>query len=246
MAGDQWLFSKDDLKYTPTVTEGFTVQQEQQDRTKGCLYLLAIATKLNLSQLAVATACTFFHRFYMRRSMMRYHVYDIAATSLFVATKVEESTRRIKDFVNVCAQKAQKNDKLILTEDSKDFIKWKDTMLCNEATLLETLCFDISIEHPHTHLLEMGKRFDVPAVCIKQAWMILYQALGLPLCLLYRPNLIAAAALLLACYLLGEDPPGTSSWESVGVDPGQANELAIEILEFFEQHYIKKAQQPMH
>lgn len=43
----------------------------------------------------------------------------MAATSLFVATKVEESTRRIKDFINACAQKAAKNDKLTLEEGSK-------------------------------------------------------------------------------------------------------------------------------
>lgn len=43
----------------------------------------------------------------------------MAATSLLVAAKVEESTRRIKDFVNACAQKAAKNDKLVLDENSK-------------------------------------------------------------------------------------------------------------------------------
>lgn len=36
-----------------------------------------------------------------------------------MATKVEECTRRIKDIVIVCAQKAQKNDKLSLEEGSK-------------------------------------------------------------------------------------------------------------------------------
>jgi hypothetical protein len=32
---------------------------------------------------------------------------------------VEESTRRLKDIVIVCAQKGQKNDKLKLDEDAK-------------------------------------------------------------------------------------------------------------------------------
>lgn len=44
---------------------------------------------------------------------------DIAATCLFVATKVEECTRRLRDIVIACAQKGQKNDKLKLEEDSK-------------------------------------------------------------------------------------------------------------------------------
>lgn len=85
----------------------------------------------------VVTATTYFHRFFMRQSMVRYHVYvcmliikfqychnklllqDIAATCLFVATKVEECTRRLRDIVIACAQKGQKNDKLKLEEDSK-------------------------------------------------------------------------------------------------------------------------------
>jgi protein BUR2 len=38
---------------------------------------------------------------------------------LFLSTKVEENTRKLRDIVNACAQKAQKNEKLQLTEDSK-------------------------------------------------------------------------------------------------------------------------------
>ncbi|KAI9245118.1 cyclin-like protein [Phascolomyces articulosus] len=250
MVNDQWYFSKDDFLCTPSVMEGMTVQQEQMDRTKGCLYLLAIASKLNFTrpQLAVATACTFFHRFFMRQSMQRFHVYDIAATSLFVATKVEECTRRIKDFVNVCAQKAQKNDRLQLTEDSKDFNKWKDTMLCNETILLQTLCFDIAIEHPQACLLDMEKELGLSQACTRRAWIFLYQSLGAPLCLLYKPKTIAAAALVLAWQFSENDQqaPPENWWEVIGVDPGQVYELAVEMLEFDEEHYPRKPSTPHH
>lgn len=73
----------------------------------------------------------------------------------------------------VCAQKAQKNDKLNLAEDSKvlkreikerdllrkkkkkDFLKWKETLLRYEVTLLETLCFDLTVQQAHTSLCEL-------------------------------------------------------------------------------------------
>lgn len=63
----------------------------------------------------------------------------MAATCLYVATKVEESTRRIKDFVQACAQKASKNDKLQLTEDSKVSRGW-DIKANREIEKVKLLC----------------------------------------------------------------------------------------------------------
>ncbi|KAI8381579.1 cyclin-like protein [Radiomyces spectabilis] len=245
MSADQWYFSRDELFDTPSIADGVSFAQEQMDRIKGCHYLLAVGAKLNLPQLVVVTAATFFHRFFMRQSMKRFHVYDIAATSLFVATKVEECTRRIKDFVNACAQKAQKNDKLYLEEGSKDFVKWKDTMLHNEVILLETLCFDLSIEHPHINLLDYQNQLSVSSSSIRKAWMLLYQSLGQPICVLYRPNVIAAAALLLAAHLSSEQMKD-NWWKVADVDIGQVHELAAEMLEYYVDRYIKKSSQSPH
>ncbi|ORZ13968.1 cyclin-like protein [Absidia repens] len=237
---DQWLYTKDELLDTPSIADGITFEQEQMDRTKGCHYLLAVAAKLNLSQLVVTTATTFFHRFFMRQSMKRFHIYDMAATSLFVATKVEESTRRLKDFIIACAQKAAKNDKLILDENSKDYVKWKDTMLCNEVILLETLCFDVSIEHPHTCLLGMEAQLNIPGSILRKAWMLLYQSCGAPLCILYRPNIIAGAVLLLASQMSSESLE-EGWWDLVNLDGSVICELASEILGYHMDHYVKKS-----
>lgn len=79
---------------------------------------------------------------------------DIASTCLFIATKVEECTRRFKDIVLACARKASKNDNLRLEEDSKEFTRWKESLLHNEIIVLDTLCFDLSVEHPHTSLMK--------------------------------------------------------------------------------------------
>lgn len=199
MVDQQWYFTKDELLDTPSINAGYTYEAEQIDRTKGCLYILAVAAKLNLPQLVIATACTFFHRFYMRHSMKSFPVYDIAATCLLVATKVEECTRRLKDFLNVCAQKAQKNDKVQFEENSKDFWKWKNTVLANETVLLEAICFDFSIDHPQAALLELASELDVPDDCVQRAWMLLYQALGMP----YVLYIIHESSLQLLFYLHG-------------------------------------------
>ncbi|KAJ8659396.1 hypothetical protein O0I10_004758 [Lichtheimia ornata] len=237
MVDQQWYFTKDELLDTPSIHAGYTYQAEQIDRTKGCLYILAVAAKLNLPQLVIATACTFFHRFYMRHSMKSFPVYDIAATCLLVATKVEECTRRLKDFLNVCAQKAQKNDSVQFEENSKDFWKWKNTVLANETVLLEAICFDFSIDHPQAALLELASELDVPEECVRRAWMLLYQALGMPLCLIYHPRVVATAALLLAWHFSYENQPPTDWWATTGLDPAEINELAADMLDYFQEHY---------
>ncbi|KAI9264661.1 cyclin-like protein [Helicostylum pulchrum] len=239
---DQWYFTKDDLLDTPTIIHGRTFEDEQLDRVKGCHFLLAVGARLNLPQLVVVTASTFFHRFYMRQSMTNYHVYDIASTCLFIATKVEECTRRFKDIVLACAQKASKNDNLHLKEDSKEFLRWKESLLHNEILVLDTLCFDLSVEHPHTSLMKFESQIMVSGTSIRRAWMLLYQSLGAPLCVLYKPCTIAAAALLLATSLSSNDKLNENWYENLpDIDVVQVHELAAEMLEYFMDHYLVKS-----
>ncbi|CAO3683526.1 unnamed protein product [Rhizopus microsporus] len=217
---DQWLFTKEDLYDTPSILDGISFEQEQTDRVKGCHYLLAVGAKLNLPQL----------------------VMDIAATSLFVATKVEECTRRMKDIVTACAQKAQKNDKLSLEEDSKDFIRWKETLLHYEVILLETLCFDLTVQQAHTSLCQIEAQLQISSSAIRKAWMLLYQCLGSPLCVLYKPNLVAAAALLLASHFTTSEKLNENWYESLqDVDASEMHELASEMLEYYMEHYLVKS-----
>ncbi|KAI7892490.1 cyclin-like protein [Mucor mucedo] len=239
---DQWYFTKDDLLDTPTICHGRTFEDEQLDRIKGCHFLLAVGAKLGLPQLVVVTATTFFHRFYMRQSMTNHHVYDIASTCLFIATKVEECTRRFKDIVLACARKASKNDNLRLEEDSKEFTRWKESLLHNEIIVLDTLCFDLSVEHPHTSLMRFETQLTVSSSSIRKAWMLLYQSLGAPLCVLYKPNIIAAAALLLATNLSSSDRLNENWYENLhDIDVVQVHELAAEMLEYFMDHYLVRS-----
>ncbi|KAI8583475.1 hypothetical protein K450DRAFT_223892 [Umbelopsis ramanniana AG] len=227
----QWLFDKEDFSDTPSVRDGIATSQEQHDRAKGCSFIIAVGSKLSLPQVVLATATTFFHRFYMRHSMKEYHIYDIGATCLFLSTKVEENTRKLRDIINACAQKAQKNEKLQLTEDSKDFQKWRNTIIFGEGVLLEAICFDMTVQHPHTCLIEFSSVIDVSKQTIRKAWAFLTHSLFLPLCLLYRPECIAAGALLLADQYLSEELP-SQAWAQIGVDLEEAHDVAAAIIDY--------------
>lgn len=49
---------------------------------------------------------------------------------------------------------AQKNPKLIVDEQSKEYWKWRDSILMHEEIMLETLTFDLMVDNPYQRLFE--------------------------------------------------------------------------------------------
>ncbi|OZJ01819.1 hypothetical protein BZG36_04810 [Bifiguratus adelaidae] len=233
----QWLFKKSDLSQTPSVcdqTDKYTVERERIERAKGVSFILSVGFTLKLPQITLATACVFFHRFYMRQSLSKYPYYDIAATCIFLATKVEETGRKISHIIVVCAQKAQKNDKLTLPEGSPDYERWRNTILRNEQMLLEATCFDLTLEHPYKSLINFTQESGVSKEISQSAWGIVNDSLRFPFCLLFRSNLIAAAAVYLAHLLYPEDKSLKDGWwESFNVTKHAAEDVANELLDQF-------------
>ena len=102
-------------------------------------------------QLTIATAIVFYHRFYSRKSYDGYDRFRIATTCLFLAGKVEETPKKIKDVVietykaqHGAAGKASGPD-----PESKEFWSLKEEILVCERILLQTLDFDLTVEHAY-------------------------------------------------------------------------------------------------
>ncbi|RUS23158.1 hypothetical protein BC937DRAFT_91845 [Endogone sp. FLAS-F59071] len=197
----QWYFKKEDLLRTPSIHSGYTYEQEKIDRAKGCSFILTVGMTLKLPQVTLATATVFLHRFYMRRSLKDYNYYEIGATCIFLATKVEETGRKMKDIVVTVAAKASKKDDMQLSEGSKEYNKWRDTILYLEEVLLEAICFDLTIEHPYQCLLKIIEKIEGSRKLAQTAWAFVNDSLRTPLCVIHKPHVIAAAALYLAAKL---------------------------------------------
>ncbi|KAL9079637.1 MAG: hypothetical protein Q9157_001468 [Trypethelium eluteriae] len=201
----QWLFSEDELRRTPSVADGMTPETERELRGKGVNFISQVGIMLKLPQLTLSTAA------------------QVAATAVFLATKVEENCRKVKELVIACCRVAQKNPNLIVDEQSKDYWRWKDTILLNEDVLLENLCFDLTIEAPHKIFYEYLKLHGVEhhRELRNAGWAFLNDAILTQLCLLFPSRTIAAAALYCAaryCAVAFPDsPPGRPWWEMHGV-----------------------------
>lgn len=230
----QWLFTDAELANTPSIQDGVSQAEEGDMRAKGVNFIVQVGIMLKLPQLTLSTASIFFQRFLMRASLKKQrsdipklHHYQIAATALFLATKVEESGRKMKDMIIAFCRVAQKNPNLIIDEQSKDWWRWRDCILHNEDVLLETLCFDLTVESPHRQLFEMLKYYGIEnnKRLRNAAWGFVTDSNNTQLCLLCSSRTIAVASLYAACRYcdvsLPVDAKGRPWWETHHVRLGE-------------------------
>lgn len=246
LAESQWLFSDEELLRTPSILDGLTPEKERDNRAKGVNFILQIGIMLKIPQITLATASVFLHRFYMRHSMedgpghKGLHFYPIAATCLFLATKVEENCRKMKELIMACVRVAQKDPNKIVDEQDRDYWKWRDNILHNEDLLLEAICFDLSLEPPYRPLFELlllfGQENNKPLR--NAAWAFVNDSCLTMLCLQFPSQTIAASALYAAakhCNVsLPDDEYGRPWWEVAGVDLGSMRRACNVLAEVYE------------
>ena len=209
---------------------------------------------LKLPQLTLATASVYLHRFFMRHSMVDVpnrpglHHYAIAATALFLATKVEENCRKMKELVVACCRVAQKQPSLIVDEQSKEYWKWRDTILHNEDLLLEALCFDLELEQPYRILFEFLCYYGVQndKNLRNVSWAYLNDANLTTMCLLFSTRLIAGSALYAAAKFTGVTFPDEQDlpwWEHLGLDIGGMRRAVDLMAEIYESSVVPRSGQ---
>ena len=225
----QWILTPAELVRSPSILNGLPVAQELANRQKGVNFITQVGIMLKLPQLTLATASVYLHRFFMRHGMQQpnkpgLHHYSVAATALFLATKVEENCRKMRELVVACCRVAQKNPNLVVDEQNKEYWKWRDTILHNEDLLLEALCFDLQLDQPYRILFEFLQYYGVEhnKILRNTSWAFLNDSHVTTMCLLHSPRTIAGAALYVGLRLAGmplsDDEQGRSWWEHLDLD----------------------------
>jgi len=214
-----------------------TPADERATRAKGVQFIVQVGIMLKLPQLTLSTAAVYFHRFLMRASLKRprdgipkLHHFQSAAVALFLATKSEESTRKLRDLILACCRVAQKNPHLHVDEQSKDWWRWRDCLLLHEDLLLETLCFDLALESPHRILFDLLKRHDVAhrKPLRNAAWAFVTDALNTEVCLMVSARGIAGAGLWVAGRRCGVELR-EDWWRADGVGLGEVR-MVVEFM----------------
>ncbi|KAJ6143500.1 hypothetical protein N7471_002953 [Penicillium samsonianum] len=228
----KWLFTEEEFERTPSRIDKIERGKEDYIRHRAVEFIWQVSVMLKMPPQTSMTATVYMHRFLMRYSLMgQYpemgsdlmHPKVIAAVALFVAFKVDEAMRRMKDFVIACCRVAMKQPNLIVDEQSKDYWKWRDLILQNESVMLEYLCFDLQVESPYRILWDYSVFLGVGdnRALRHSTYSFLNDSTYTVLCLQFPPRVIAAAALYAAarhCKIaFPDDAEGRPWWEQIDV-----------------------------
>ena len=150
----------------------------------------------------------------------------MAATCLFLAYKVEECVRKMRELVVACVRVAQKDPHKTVDEQDKEYWRWRDNILQYEDLLLEAICFDLSLEPPYKTLFDLLIQFEQGdnKKLRNAAWAFVNDSCLTTLCLLFPSRTIAASALYAAAKFCDvsfpDDTRGRPWWEVTDVDVG--------------------------
>ena len=186
---------------TPSRKDGISLSVENRSRAKTVLFIEELGLELQCNRIVVATACVFFHRFFCLQSFKQHNRFVIGATSLFLASKVEEDFLKVKNIVTMWMGLRRRRGEEVAENETKEVT---NKILLAERILLQTLCFDMQIVHPFSPLIEMMKNLKAyidpeRRVELRQAAIsFINDSMRSPLCLCYEPKVIAIAAFYLA------------------------------------------------
>jgi len=163
------------------------------------------ATALHARQRTVATAVSYFWRFYQRRSFTTDEPVLVAVACLSLAGKtLENPVHDHTKFVSLADAVAAE----MYDEASREelFSCAPDALLPCELRVLDALKFDLTPYDPHKEL-EDARRDEDEDELFLVAWGVLNDSLVTPTCVCVTERAAAVAAVAVACELMDVEPP---------------------------------------
>lgn len=226
-----WYYDKKDLKNTPSVREGLDFETERRYRKEGARFIMHCGTAMGLGHNTMATGVVYFHRFYMFHSFKSFPRYVTACCCLFLAGKVEETPKKCKDIIKTARSLLTDQKFQSFGEDPKEEV------MTLERILLQTIKFDLQVDHPYSFLVKYAKclKGDQTKLqkMVQMAWNFVNDSLSTTVCLQWEPEIIAVSLIHLASKLskftvvdwAGRQPQHLRWWDMFVAD------VTMEILE---------------
>uniref|UniRef100_A0A3B4XBU9 Cyclin-K n=1 Tax=Seriola lalandi dorsalis TaxID=1841481 RepID=A0A3B4XBU9_SERLL len=191
-----WYWDKKDLAHTPSQSEGLDPATEARYRREGARFIFDVGTRLGLHYDTLATGIVYFHRFYMFHSFKQFPRYVTGGCCLFLAGKVEETPKKCKDIIKTARSLLNDTQFAQFGDDPKEEV------MVLERILLQTIKFDLQVEHPYQFLLRYAKQLkgDKNKVqkLVQMAWTFVNDSLCTMVALQWEPQIIAVAVMYLA------------------------------------------------
>lgn len=143
------------------------------------------------------------------------------------------------------AKVAQKNAKLIIDEQSKEYWRWRDSILTYEEVMLEQLTFDMMVDNPYRNLFELlGKLDIVHNKHLRQAaWAFCNDACLTALPLLIEARDVAISAIFFASAHTNQqidDINGEPWWRYLRGDEARCAKAVEVMRQFYTENPLRK------
>ena len=194
----RWYYDKLELKHTPSAADNIDFETECRYRSESARFIIKVGLEMSLRYDTMATGVVYMHRFYMRHSFKTFYRFVTACSCLFLAGKVEETPKKCRDIIKTakgCMTPAQ-------------FEKFgadpRENVMIMERILLQTINFDLQVDHPYQHLLNYTKTLrgetnqEQCSTMVQMAWTFINDSLCTMICLQWEPEIVAIAVMFLA------------------------------------------------
>ncbi|NXU56724.1 CCNT1 protein, partial [Turnix velox] len=237
----RWYFSRQQLERSPSRLAGLAGDKELSYRQLAAHLLQEMGQRLNVSQLTINTAIVYMHRFYMVQSFTSFHRNDVVPATLFLAAKVEEQPRKLDYVLKVAHACLHPLDPPLDTK-SEAYLQQAQELVILESIILQTLGFEITIDHPHTYVVKCTQLVRASRDLAQTSYFMATNSLHLTtFCLQYPPAVVACVCIHLACKWSNWEIPvstdGKNWWEYVdsSVTRELLDELTNEFLQILER-----------
>ncbi|CEM10770.1 unnamed protein product [Vitrella brassicaformis CCMP3155] len=170
------------------------------------LRIQQIAMDLRMEQPSISTALLFFQRFYTLREPSELDAWRILPPCLFLAAKVCEDGKKLREIINCCEH--FRTDGKGKTLQMEEYWKSRDEALHLEQMVIRTLSFDLDMTKAYTLLLNLavmlgridgssglsttGSHSLIPSL----AWTLINDLFCSSLFVHYPPDLVCLAAVI--------------------------------------------------
>ncbi|XP_018105471.1 cyclin-T1 isoform X2 [Xenopus laevis] len=237
----RWYFTREQLERSPSRRAGLDADKELSYRQQAANLLQDMGQRLNVSQLTINTAIVYMHRFYMVQSFTRFHRNSVAPAALFLAAKVEEQPRKLEHVIRV-AHACLNPQEPAPDIRSEAYQQQAQDLVILESIILQTLGFEITIDHPHTHVVKCAQLVRASKDLAQTSYFMATNSLHLTtFSLQYTPPVVACVCIHLACKWSNWEIPvstdGKPWWEyvEVTVTLKLLDELTHEFLQILEK-----------
>nr|XP_009412076.1 PREDICTED: cyclin-L1-1 isoform X2 [Musa acuminata subsp. malaccensis] len=211
---DTFYLTDEQLKNSPSRKDGIDEETETTLRIYGCDLIQESGILLKLPQAVMATGQVLFHRFYCKKSFARFSVKRVAASCVWLASKLEECPKKAKHVIIVFHRMECRRESLpveLLDVLSKKYTELKNDLVRTERHLLKEMGFICHVEHPHKFISNYLATLEAPPELRQEAWNLANDSLRTTLCVRFKSEVVACGVVYAAARRfqvpLPENPP---------------------------------------